>query len=64
MNEEKTHTEVVLTDVDIPFGKLVGLMIKVALASIPAAIILSLLGLLITVAFSFVLAGCGTILGY
>ena len=34
-------TEVVLTDVRIPFGSLVSLWIKVAVAAIPAAIILA-----------------------
>jgi len=64
MNEEKTHARVVLTNIDIPFGSLVTLMIKVSLASIPAAIILSLLGLVIAFVISLVFTGCGMALGY
>jgi hypothetical protein len=46
-------TEVVLTDVRIPFGSLVSLWIKVAIAAIPAAIILAFIG----VALSSVIVG-------
>jgi hypothetical protein len=35
---------VVVTDFDLPFGSMVKLMVKWAIASIPAAIILVLLG--------------------
>ncbi|HDD55465.1 MAG TPA: hypothetical protein ENG59_04415 [Chloroflexi bacterium] len=59
MNEEKTYARVVLTNIDIPFGSLVTLLIKVSLASIPAAIILSLLGLVIAVLISFVFSSIG-----
>ena len=59
MSEEKTNARVVVTGVDIPFGSLVTLLIKISLASIPAAIILSLLGLVIAVLISFVFSGFG-----
>lgn len=59
MSEEKTYARVVVTGVDIPFGSLVTLLIKISLASIPAAIILSLLGLVIAVLISFVFSGLG-----
>jgi len=59
MSEEKTYARVVVTGVDIPFGSLVTLLIKISLASIPAAIILSLLGLVIAVLISFVFSGFG-----
>jgi hypothetical protein len=59
MDEEKTYARVVLTGVDIPFGSLVTLMIKFSLASIPAVIILSVLGLVIAVLISFAFAAFG-----
>lgn len=59
MNEDKSYARVVLTGVDIPFGQLVSLMIKLALASIPAVIIFSVLGLLISVLITFILAFFG-----
>jgi len=64
MSEEKTYARVVVTGVDIPFGALVKLIIKVTLASIPAAIIISLLGFVVALIISFVFAGWGTVLGY
>lgn len=59
MDEEKTYAKVVITNIDIPFGSLVTLLIKISLASIPAAIIISLLGLVIAVLISFVFSGFG-----
>ena len=46
MNEESEDTpdQVVVTDVQIPFVSLVILMIKIAVAAIPATIILIILG--------------------
>lgn len=38
------RTEVVVTGLRIPFWHLVGLMIQIAIASIPAAIVLAMLG--------------------
>lgn len=48
---------VVVTDVQIPFGSLVVLLVKVALAAIPAMIILFMIGSLAT--FLLVLIGAG-----
>ncbi|MGO9018059.1 MAG: hypothetical protein ACLQVJ_06870 [Syntrophobacteraceae bacterium] len=48
---------VVVTDFDMPFGSMVKLMVKWAIASIPAAIILMIFG---TIAFSFI-KGCSVI---
>jgi len=42
MNNEKQ--EIVVTDIQIPFISMVVLMVKMAIASIPALMILSLLG--------------------
>lgn len=39
---QKSH--VVVTDFDMPFGSMVGFMIKWALAAIPAFLILSIVG--------------------
>jgi hypothetical protein len=44
-----TRTQVVVTDIDIPFGSMVFLIIKWAIASIPALIILSILGAIVGV---------------
>jgi hypothetical protein len=59
MSEEKTYARVVITGVDMPFGALVKLMIRLSLASIPAVIIISLLSLLVGVLISFLMAMLG-----
>ncbi len=41
-----------VNDFNMPFGALVGLMIKIAIAAIPAAIILGLIALVISAIFS------------
>jgi hypothetical protein len=51
--------EVVVTDVRIPFGSMVILMIKWAIAAIPAFIILALLGFLVSGLF---MGGCAALL--
>jgi hypothetical protein len=45
--ETDTATRVVVTDINMPFWSIVRLMIKWAIAAIPAIIILSLISLLI-----------------
>ena len=53
MDEGKGHEQrVVVVDVNMKFGTMVGFLVKLAIAAIPAAIILSLLGMLIAAAFS------------
>jgi hypothetical protein len=42
-----TRSQVVVTDIDIPFGSMVVLIIKWAIASIPALILLSILGAIV-----------------
>jgi len=42
---------VVLTDIDIPVGTLVVLLLKIAVASIPAMLILSVLSFILSAAF-------------
>ncbi|MBE0612354.1 MAG: hypothetical protein IH604_01680 [Burkholderiales bacterium] len=56
MAEDKR--EVVVTDIKIPFWSMVVLMVKWAIAAIPAVIILMLIGLLVSVVLSMV-AGAG-----
>jgi len=63
MNEPQPATRIVITDFDMPFWSLVNIMIKVALASIPATIIVSILFFLIFLAGSFVLAAFGLAVG-
>lgn len=52
---------VVVSGVDIPFADLVSLLIKLALASLPAAIILSSLGLLVGVVLATIFGGLGVL---
>jgi hypothetical protein len=49
-------TEVVVTDVNIKFTSMVVLMVKAALAAIPALIILAVFGAVLTVAFGWLFA--------
>ena len=48
------RTEVVVVDVKIPFGSMVVLLVKWAIAAIPAAIILVVLAWLVTFALGLV----------
>jgi hypothetical protein len=50
MNDEKQ--EVIVTDIQIPFISMVILMVKMAIASIPALIILSMIGGLFSLVFA------------
>ncbi|HEV7591107.1 MAG TPA: hypothetical protein VGO40_23555 [Longimicrobium sp.] len=51
------RNNVVITDVDIPFGRLVGLILKVMLASIPAYIILFIIFAILSAMFSGLILG-------
>jgi hypothetical protein len=51
------RNNVVITDVDIPFGRLVGLILKVMLASIPAYIILFIFFAILSAMFSGLILG-------
>lgn len=51
------RNNVVVTDVDIPFGRLVGLILKVMLASIPAYIILFIIFAILSAMFSGLILG-------
>jgi hypothetical protein len=63
MNQPTASMRVVIADFDMPFWSLVNFMIKVAVASIPATIILSILGFVIVFLGSIVLTACGAAIG-
>lgn len=60
--EPRTLGEVVVTDIRMPFGSMVVFMIKWAIASIPATIILSLLLFAIFLLLASVVGGLGNLL--
>ena len=51
------RNHVVITDVDIPFGRLVALILKVMIASIPAYIILFIFFVVLSAMFSGLILG-------
>lgn len=51
------RSEVVVVDVKIPFWSMVILLVKSAIAAIPAFVILFLLGLALSAAFAFFTGG-------
>jgi hypothetical protein len=57
MMEDKQ--KVVVTDVHIPFGSMVSLMVKWSLAAIPAAIILFLIYMVLAALFGSCMSGIG-----
>lgn len=52
-------TEVVITDIRMPFGSMVVFMLKWTVAAIPAAIIIATLGFIVSVVF---MGGCAALL--
>lgn len=59
MTEEKTYARVVLTGIDIPFRDMVKLLLKIALASIPAFLLFSALAAVVGLLLTFLLAFIG-----
>ncbi|MCT8971935.1 MULTISPECIES: hypothetical protein [Microbaculum] len=59
----ETNSRVTLTDIDIPFGRLVVIFIKWGLAAIPAAIIISLVISLLMFVFAGLFGGVGMMFG-
>ena len=53
----KSDTEVVVTDIKMPFGSMIVFMVKLAIATIPAVIILSAVGTLTFALINFFLGG-------
>jgi hypothetical protein len=54
-----TGQPVVVTDIDMPFGSMVGFMVKWAIASIPAFLILGALGFVLALLIGGLLAALG-----
>ena len=48
-NKSEKTPSVKIQDIDMPFGSMVSFMIKWALASVPAIMILSIIGILISI---------------
>ncbi|MGD8339048.1 MAG: hypothetical protein PVJ29_18310 [Desulfobacterales bacterium] len=53
----KADTEVVVTNIKMPFGSMIIFMVKLAIATIPAMIILSAVGTIIFTLINFFLGG-------
>ncbi|MBE0469978.1 MAG: hypothetical protein IBX55_10790 [Methyloprofundus sp.] len=53
------NQEIVVTDIQIPFWSMVVLMVKLAIASIPALFILSIFGMLASGFFMMFFGGMG-----
>jgi hypothetical protein len=58
MNENK----VTLTDIDIPFGRMISIMLKLMLAAIPAILLLYAVIFGIALLFGLGLGGCAALL--
>lgn len=56
------HHSIVITGIDVPFIDWVTLLIKVAIASIPATIILGFFVFIVTLGFSMLGMGVGALL--
>jgi hypothetical protein len=59
MNE--VNNRVTVVDIQMPFWSMVGFMVKAAIASIPAVIILSVLFAVITAIFTALFGGMSTL---
>jgi len=55
-----TNNQVVITDIRMPFGSMVVFMVKVAIAAIPAFIILTILGAIAVAVLGGIGAGLGS----
>ena len=53
----KVDSEVVVTDIKMPFGSMIVFMVKLAIATIPAMIILSAVGTITFALVNFFLGG-------
>lgn len=56
------RTEVTISNIDIPFGRMVAIIVKWALASIPAMIIMWLITMVVTLVFGGLFAGCAALM--
>jgi len=55
--DTEINNQVVITDVKMPFISMVIFMVKAAIAAIPALIILTLLGVMVTIVFGGIFGG-------
>jgi hypothetical protein len=55
------EARITISNIDIPFGRMVAIILKWMLASIPAAIILWLVLTAVTLVFGGALAGCAAL---
>lgn len=58
MNDNRTT----LTDIDIPFGRIVVIMLKFMLAAIPAALLFYLIMIPVFLLFGGLIGGCAALL--
>ena len=49
--EKEKFQYVVITDIDIPFTKLIGFLLKMAIAAVPAGIIIGILWMIVAAVF-------------
>lgn len=57
-----TYSETTITDIDVPFGRMIVIIFKVMLASIPAVILLWIVMMFIMLIFGAGLGGCAAAL--
>jgi hypothetical protein len=61
MRSSRDPKEVIITDIQMPFGSMVVLLLKLAIASIPAAFLFG--GLIFIICSTLVIGGCTALLG-
>ena len=59
MDRQATRTEVVVVDINMPFGSMVWFMVKWSIAAIPAFLILVLIGLAVAAVGAGLLGALG-----
>jgi hypothetical protein len=59
MDRQSAPMRVTITDLDMPIGSMIVLLLKLAVASIPAAIVISVVGFVIVAALAVIGAGVG-----
>lgn len=56
MSEEKAQSEIIIKNIDIPFFELAGFLVKLALATIPAVIVISFFYIILYMIYTFIIA--------
>ncbi len=62
-SDVSTTTRTTLTDIDIPFGRLIMIMLKTMLASIPAVIVMYIIMFAIFLVIAVLFGGVGALMG-